>query len=74
MYKKDVIQHFGNVPEVAKVLNCTTNNVYMWGELVPKGVALELDWLTRNWKNPLRYDPRLYTNYNASKGRPRKAS
>ena len=57
MNKSDVISHFGSVKAAAKAIGITTNAMYMWPELVPRGSAYTVQVITAG---KLKVDPSLY--------------
>jgi len=59
MRKKSVIKYFGSVKQVSEMLGVSTQAVYSWPALVPKGSAADLDKLT---DGKLHYDPKDYRN------------
>ncbi|MBF0785743.1 hypothetical protein E4T80_09760 [Muribacter muris] len=48
MYKRDVLEHFKKMSEVAKVLGITVAAVSQWGEVIPEKNAYRLQTLTGN--------------------------
>lgn len=62
MYKKDVLEHFEKMSEVARVLGITVSAVSQWGEIIPEKNAYRLQAITLN---QLRVDERLYRNVDA---------
>ncbi|WP_417623068.1 Cro/CI family transcriptional regulator [Parasphingorhabdus sp.] len=57
MYKQTVIDHFGGVVKTAEKLGITHAGVSRWGEIIPKGRALEFQLIT---KGALKVDLSLY--------------
>lgn len=58
MRKADVVSYFGGKQrDVVRALGISKGAVSQWGELVPKCVALELQFLT---EGKLKYDPTMY--------------
>jgi len=47
MKKKDAIEHFGSVADLAKTLGITPEAIYQWGDDVPEGRAFQIDVLTK---------------------------
>lgn len=46
MNKKEAIEHFGSVTELAKKLNVTTQSISQWGNEIPLRRAFEIDRIT----------------------------
>jgi len=42
MKTDDAVQYFGSKTLIAQALECSTQAVYAWGDIVPKGSAGEL--------------------------------
>ncbi len=60
MYKKDVLEYFGNGEKVREFLKIkSAGAVPQWGDIIPEKQALKLDKLT---KGKLKYNPELYSN------------
>ena len=47
MKKKDAIEHFGGVADLARALGITPEAIYQWGDEVPEGRAFQIDVLTK---------------------------
>lgn len=47
MWKQDVIEHYGSIVAAARALGIQGHAVSMWGPLVPKLRAYQLEVLTR---------------------------
>lgn len=47
MLKKDVVAHFGTQEAVAQALGITRQAVQQWPDVVPRGRAYELQFLTK---------------------------
>lgn len=47
MKKKDAVEHFGSVADLAKALAITPEAIYQWGDDVPEGRAFQIDVLTK---------------------------
>ena len=61
MKKDDVVSYFGSVGNVAKALGISHASVSGWGEVIPKGRAVEIQALTAE---KLKVDPTLYAKPN----------
>lgn len=57
MRTKDVKAHFGGAKATAAALGITRAAVYMWGDIVPKVRAYDLERITGG---ALKVDPSLY--------------
>lgn len=58
MMKEDVLKHFNyKQGEICTLLGITSGAIPQWGEVIPKGRALELEKLTNG---ALKYNPELY--------------
>ena len=57
MNKQEVIDYFGEVKIVAKLLDISSEAVYQWEERIPKGSACELHVIT---EGALKVDISLY--------------
>ena len=58
MRKETAIEHFGGIPALAKRLGLTRHAIYMWGDVIPKLRAIELDYIT---EGALKFDPSFYS-------------
>ncbi|HGB4477413.1 Cro/CI family transcriptional regulator [Salmonella enterica] len=63
MNKSSVVEHYGTQRAIALVLGISFQAVSNWGDIVPKGAALELEKITNG---ALKCDLSVYKN------RPRK--
>lgn len=66
MRKQDVIDHFGDGPKTAEALEITKQAVQGWGEIVPRGIAYEVEVIT---DGKLRVDRSVYRELKAAKKR-----
>lgn len=55
MKKEDVIKHFGSVNAVAVALGIKSAAVSQWGEYVPVRRAYEIEKITSDSDQPLKY-------------------
>ena len=58
MKKKDVISFFGGNIQTAGALEVTKQAVNGWGDIVPRGIAYEVQVKS---KNALKVDPAIYS-------------
>jgi len=47
MLKKDVIEYFGSIREVAKALDISTQAVHQWKEKVPESAAYKIEVISK---------------------------
>jgi DNA-binding transcriptional regulator YdaS (Cro superfamily) len=64
MRTSDVIDYFGSKSAVAVALEISPSAVSQWGEIVPPLSAVEIE---RASKGRLKFDPKLYKNWNRRK-------
>lgn len=57
MFKRTVVNFFGNQSKVSRALNVSRSYVSAWPDLVPELQAVRLERLTNG---ELKYDPSLY--------------